>query len=111
MVWETFTDPAELQIDHMVPLREAHISGADRWTADRRRAYFNDLDFEPSLIAVAGWVNGSKGARDPAGWLPPNSSYHCAYVEAWVAVKARWDLEMDLDEMDAVEGVLASCQR
>ena len=58
-------------VDHMVPLAEAWVSGAHNWTADRREDYANDLGFADSLIAVSASSNRSKGARDPAEWLPP----------------------------------------
>lgn len=73
----TWTDPGELDIDHMVPLAEAWASGANRWSPEQREAYANDLDLDIALEAVTASVNRSKGDRDPAGWLPPSSSMHC----------------------------------
>lgn len=49
---QTVTDPARLDIDHMVPLAEAWDSGASAWTAQRREAYANDQGVEGSLVAV-----------------------------------------------------------
>ena len=40
----TITDATKLDIDHMVPLKEAHQSGAAFWSRERKRAYANDLD-------------------------------------------------------------------
>ena len=79
--------PGDLQIDHMVPLKEAHRSGAHAWTEEKRRDYANDLDLEAALIAVKGGSNGSKGAKDPANWMPPNRSFWCRYLKDWIAVK------------------------
>jgi len=107
---ERFTDPSDLHVDHMVPLAEAHRSGAHRWSRARRDAYANDLGDPRSLIAVSAGANMSKGADDPAHWLPENNAYRCTYVRDWVAVKQRWDLSMDPAERRAVEQVLRTCR-
>ena len=105
-----FTDPGDLEIDHLVSLREAHDSGADRWTAERREAFTNDLGFSDSLIVVSRPAKRSKRGRDPAEWLPPDPAFHCDYVRAWVAVKEYWQLEADPAEAQAISAVLAACQ-
>lgn len=65
-----WTDPADLDIDHVVPLAEAWDSGARSWTTSRRQAYANDLSDSRTLVAVTENVNQAKGDRDPAEWLP-----------------------------------------
>ncbi|WP_354081769.1 hypothetical protein [Constrictibacter sp. MBR-5] len=55
------TDRRQIDIDHMVPLAEAHASGADIWDEERRQAYANDLDKPDSLVAVLAGANRSKG--------------------------------------------------
>lgn len=94
----THTDPADLDIDHVVALKEAWDSGAHSWTASRRRAFANDLSDARSLIAVTASVNRSKGDKDPSNWMPPNRADWCRYIADWVAVKSRWGLTMDESE-------------
>ena len=106
---QIFTNPSDLDIDHMVPLAEAHRSGAATWTAEQRQNYANDLFHVDTLIAVSASANRSKGDRDPALWLPPNESYDCEYVRKWVVVKATWGLTMDAEEASAVADVLRGC--
>jgi len=77
-----FTDPGDLDIDHLVPLKEAHDSGAALWPRPRKRAYANDLSHPEALIAVYNGANRAKGARDPASWLPPNVAYAAALMSA-----------------------------
>ena len=91
----TITDATKLYIDHMVPLKEAHQSGAAFWSRERKRAYANDLDDPDTLIAVDRGLNRQKGAKDPAEWLPPNPAYLTEYVRARVAVKLKWGLTAD----------------
>ena len=105
------TDPSGLDIDHVVPLAEAWESGAWAWDAGRREAFANDLQDRKSLIAVTAASNRSKGADDPPEWMPPDAGYACAYLAAWVAVKARWDLVVDPRERDFIADRLSgACQ-
>lgn len=102
-------DPAELDIDHLVPLAEVHRSGGDTWNADRRREFANDLLHSDGLVAVLAAANRSKGDRDPARWLPPNEAFRCAYVRKWLIQKTAWGLAMDADEEQAVRLLLRAC--
>jgi hypothetical protein len=105
----TTTNPSNFDIDHFVPLKEAWESGAYSWSDERRRDFANDLSNSASLIAVSASSNRSKGARDPAEWLPPDPSYHCAYVVQWIEVKLYWDLSVDPVEATALNDVLLRC--
>ena len=106
----TFTSPGSLDIDHVVPLKEAWDSGAWQWSASRRQLFANDLSDPRSLIAVSASQNRSKSDRDPSNWIPPNSSYLCTYLADWVAIKARWSLSMDQSEYGRIKNLLTrSC--
>ena len=107
---QTFTDPSKLDIDHLVPLSEAHRSGASHWDAKKRERFANDLTHPEALIAVSASANRSKGDKDPANWLPSNESYHCEYVTSWVAVKESWRLKMDAAEQKRVRAIMAACE-
>lgn len=105
-----FKDPSLLDIDHLVPLREVHLSGGYAWSAKRREAYANDLGDPATLVAVYRGANRSKGADDPAQWMPPNRAHHCTYIRRWVRVKKRWQLRMDAAERAKIKAVLARCE-
>lgn len=104
-----FGDDSKLDIDHMVPLKEAWVSGAALWSALDRESFANDLDFAGALIAVSASSNRSKGDRDPSKWLPENSQYTCTYLETWLAVKIRWNLSVDQLEATAIAENSKSC--
>jgi hypothetical protein len=61
----TFSNPSDLDIDHMVPLGHAHASGGHAWDASRRREYANDLRYRWHLLAVYRSANRAKGDRSP----------------------------------------------
>ena len=60
-------------------------------------------------LAVDGPLNMAKGDGDAATWLPPNTSYRCAYVARQVAVKVSYDLWMTQAERNAIATILSSC--
>tara|TARA_R110000824_G_scaffold88263_11_gene217103 strand:- start:1559 stop:2089 length:531 start_codon:yes stop_codon:yes gene_type:complete len=102
-----FFDPSSMDIDHLVPLREAHFSGAWRWPKEKKKSYANFLDDSDHLIAVKASANRSKGAKDPAAWLPTEN--RCKYAIAWVRVKYRWGLEIASDETSALLQAISEC--
>jgi hypothetical protein len=102
----TLSDPADIQIDHLVALKEAWDSGAWAWDDARLRAFGNDLDDTRALRAVSSESNQSKSENDPSNWLPPNDGYVCTYLADWIAVKARWSLSMDQSEYGRIRNVL-----
>ncbi|WP_419917717.1 GmrSD restriction endonuclease domain-containing protein [Candidatus Poriferisocius sp.] len=94
--------PGDLDVDHVVPLAEAHQSGGWAWDAATRQRYANDLVFDHHLIAVSAVSNRSKGADDPARWRPPNIDILCPYLVWWTTIKVRWKLSMDEAEYNAI---------
>lgn len=90
-----YTDPSDLQIDHVVALEEAHNAGGWRWTPEQKKAYFNDLDNPGHLVAVSQSSNASKGSRPPPQWMPANVAYRCEYVRQRVKVFQKYGLSYD----------------
>ena len=109
---QIYTNVGDLQIDHVVPLKEAHQSGASRWDWDRRVAYANYLDNEDHLIAVHGPTNGSKGFQALAEWLPSDGrddAFDCDYVWIFTDIKREWDLSMDPEEAAVARQYFEKC--
>lgn len=108
-VW--LDNASQIEIDHVVALKEAWDSGANQWDTARREAFANDLDDPHTLIAVSSSSNQEKGEADPSNWLPDHPDDKCRFIVAWVTVKARWELSMDESEHGRIRNLLEGvCQ-
>jgi hypothetical protein len=94
-----------VQIDHVVALQNAWVTGAFRWTEAKRTALATD---PLNLLAVDGPTNSAKGAGDAATWLP-RKAFRCAYVARQIADKVKYGAWMTAAEHKATERVLAGC--
>ncbi len=103
-----WSDPTDIDIDHVVALKEAWDSGAWGWSAATRKAYANDTTDRRTLSAVTDNVNQQKSDKDPSNWVPPMKSYVCTYLGNWISVKARWNLSMDQSEWGRIKNLLNS---
>jgi hypothetical protein len=103
-----WSNPSDIDIDHVVALKEAWDSGAWAWSAAQRKAFANDTSDSRTLLAVTDSVNQSKSDKDPSNWLPPLQSYTCTYLGNWIAVKVRWSLSMDSSEFGRIKNLLQS---
>jgi hypothetical protein len=104
----TWSNAADVDIDHVVPLAEAWRSGANSWTTSRRQSFANDLS-RPQLIAVTDNVNQSKGDQDPSTWQPSRTAYRCTYAKMWIASKHYWGLRLQSAEKSALQTMLNTC--
>jgi hypothetical protein len=93
-----YSDPVELEIDHRVPLANAHRTGGWAWPQARKRAYANELIDPEHLTAVSAAANRNKSDRGPDTWRPPSRENWCHYATAWRAVKQRWTLSLTAEE-------------
>ena len=105
----TLTDARDVEIDHLVPLAEAHRSGAARWPDDGKHAFADDLSSPHSLAAVSAESNQDKRDSDPADWRPPDPAAWCRYARNWIDVKLKWGLAADEAEASALREMLVTC--
>ncbi len=103
----TRTSAREIQIDHVVPLKNAFISGAWTWSAKKRCLYANFMANNFHLMAVDGFENMSKGDSAPDQYIPANRRYVCQYLQEWLKIKLIWKLEMTQSEAEAIKNNLS----
>lgn len=104
--FERGPESAKVQIDHVVPLADAWVKGAQQLSEQARRNFAND---PRNLLAVDGRLNQQKGAGDAATWLPPAKGFRCEYVSRQVEVKAAYQLWVTQAEYEAIDRVLSGC--
>ncbi|HUF97493.1 MAG TPA: hypothetical protein VMM60_05135 [Ilumatobacter sp.] len=103
---QTWTLATDVEIDHVVSLKEAWDSGAWSWSAERRLAFFNDMADPRTLRTVSNTIDDTKQTNDPANWMPPLESDWCRYLADHISIKARWGLSMDDREHEKISELL-----
>jgi uncharacterized protein DUF1524 len=104
---ETIYATMKVDIDHIVPLKHAHLNGGENWSRSKKKKFANDPE---NLLATTASANRSKGFKGPDEWMPPLEFYHCEYIERWTAIKEKYGLTSSEAEKKKVEDVQAGCQ-
>ncbi|WP_181397239.1 HNH endonuclease family protein [Cryobacterium arcticum] len=119
---------AEVQIDHLLPLKAVYATGGEAWPAEKREALAND---PVNLLAVKGSENSSKSDSLPSDWLPgfypdvsdrhdlgqrvawddlpADTSLQCWYIDKLVPVFVAYELGVTPEDRAAMTAVLATC--
>lgn len=103
-----FLASAELDLDHIVPLKFAHGHGGDKWSRARKKEFAND---DNNLLLVENTLNRQKGAKGIDEWLPPNHSYRCEYIQRFILVMTKYELYFIASEQRIVNKLSKACQK
>lgn len=120
VIWSK-SGAASLQVDHIVALKDAWISGAKSFTVsdevqkgiaqdpfERRQQIAND---PLNLVLADGPENMSKSASKADEWMvPANAGYRCEYSARQVMVKSKFGLTVTKSEQKALEKQLGLCK-
>ncbi len=96
-----------VDIDHVVSLKNAWISGGQKLSQTQRQALAND---PLNLMAASASANRQKGDKNTAEWLPKNKSFRCQYVATQISVKKKYALSVTKAEKTAMSKVLKTCR-
>jgi hypothetical protein len=119
---------ADVQIDHLLPLKAVYATGGEAWSAEKREALAND---PVNLLAVKGTENSSKSDSLPSDWLPgfypdvsdrhdlgqrvvwddlpADTGLQCWYIDKLVPVFVAYDLGLTPEDRAAMTAVLSTC--
>ena len=100
---EVYTNASDLEVDHLVSLKEAHDAGGWQWSREKKRAFANDLDNPHHLNAIARRINRQKGSKGFLAWQAPDQARHCQFVKGSLDIRHQWDLPFEAWEYDRVE--------
>ena len=104
-----YYNASELDIDHFIPLKNAHQSGGYNWSSAKKEEFANYRLDPDNLIAVNLSANRSKGAKGPDEWKPSNTEYWCEYAYDWIRIKDYWNLTATQAEWDALVSMIETC--
>lgn len=102
---ETITDATQIDIDHIVPLKEVWNSGAIEWQDSTRRFFMNSWE---NLAITDLSINRSKRDSEPHEWNRQNL-ISCKFLNAWRNAKEKWVLTFDQAEWDYLQSGLENC--
>ncbi len=104
-----YYNASELDIDHFIPLKNAHQSGGYSWSSAKKEEFANSRLDPDNLIAVNLSANRSKGAKGPDQWKPSNTEYWCQYAYDWIRIKDYWSLTATQAEWNALVSMIDTC--
>lgn len=107
---QNYNDADDIQIDHVVALKNAYMTGAHSWSNSKRCLYANFLGNDFHLLSVNGPENMRKSDKSPLEYIPPNKAYVCEYLRHWLAIKYIWELRLTPREVTAIENELKANQ-
>ena len=100
------TSAKDIQIDHVVALKNAYMTGAHEWDFKKRCLYANFLGNSFHLLSVNGKENLKKSDSSPSDYVPPNKDFICEFVKDWLNIKLIWSLRETPKEQNAIMSIV-----
>lgn len=96
-------------IDLTVPAIEVWRSGGHRWEYTQHSKYINDLAESRISQVVSAETHEARQTAPLTTHVETGSAAACALASDWIAVKRRWDLSVDADEVRVLQAMLDGC--
>lgn len=96
---EYHTLSRQVDIDHLVPLKNAHDTGGAYWSKEQKEKFANDPE---NLVITKLTYNRQKGSKGIDAWLPVHKEYACKYIKDWVRIKEKYRLLLTEKEKHTV---------
>lgn len=87
----------DVQIDHVVALKEAHEAGAVFFSPKKKEQFANDME---NLVITFGRINQEKSAHPPHEWFPPRKDRAEWYRKKRFQIMRKWGLRPTVDEAE-----------
>ncbi len=100
----------DIQIDHVVALKNAYDSGAWSWKRPMRCLFTNFIGHQEHLISAYSSENQEKADKAPDQWMPSDSRFACQHLHNWLMVKYIWNLNMTEQEASAISRLIQKHQ-
>lgn len=101
-----FTNPSELDIDHVIPLGYAAKHGGQDWTPAKKEIFANDIS---QLLAVSANSNRSKSDKGPGNYMPSKVDYWCSYAQKWIVTTSKYGIWIENTDKSKLTEALGTC--
>lgn len=96
---EVHTIARAVDIDHLVPLKNAHDTGGALWDKKLKEKFANDPE---NLVITNLRYNRKKGSKGIDKWLPVHQNYACKYIKDWIRIKEKYRLFLSQEERKTI---------
>lgn len=99
-----------VHIDHVVSLKDAHLSGANYWTDSLKHKFANDRE---NHLPACAKTNTSKSASTPSDFLRKSRdgkgldykiTNFCEYLNIYYTIKKKYDLSTANNDLNLLQG-------
>ncbi len=89
-----------VEVDHIVPIYEAHKSGGKDWTASKKKEFANDLE---NLAITAKKLNRNKSAKIITQFKADSPERNKRYICTYFKIKSKYSLKFTEKEMTLIK--------